>query len=225
MGNPTYLSKTLAAASSTGIGTLSSASPGVATLNTSSFDTQRRVSIASASGTLASATFTITGTRQGTGTVTESITGPTSNVPVATLSDFLSVTSVSASSVINTQAIFGTNTQGSTPWQSVNLDLMLSTIGSALHFSSTTAGMVASIEITMDYPFLTSPQVPGGLPASLNAVPIPFIVSTFSSVSSDLWDIVNLSITPITAWRLLLTSSSTTPGSVNCTTVQSGIAG
>lgn len=227
--NPTYISKTLIAASSTGIGTISSASPAVATLNTSNLDTQRRISIFSASASLAAFSFTITGTRQGAGVVTETITGPTSNTAVATTADFLSVTSIAASCApIATPAIFGTNTQGGTPWQSVNLDLTPIQIGGALVFSTTANGMAASIEITMDNPFLPPPAyVAGGLPYPINAQPAVFVSTAFSSVTSNNSDGINCIgaglLVPIRAWRLTLTSSSSQAGNVNFTAIQAGI--
>lgn len=228
--NPIYISKTLAAASSTGLGTISSASPAVTTLNTSQLDTQRRISIFSASASLASFSFTITGTRQGAGVVTETITGPTSNVAVATSQDYLSVSSILASCApIATPAIFGTNTQGGTPWQSVNKHLTPIQIGGAMVFSSTANGMIGQIDLTMDMPFLPPPaQAPGGLPYPINAVPAVFVSTAFSSATnSNNIDGINVIgaglLVPITAWRMTLTSTSSGAGSVNFTAIQAGI--
>jgi hypothetical protein len=238
MANPTYLSKTLITASSTIVGTLSSASPGVAVLNTASLDTQRRIIIWSASGTLATASFTITGTREGGSgsakgvpasgtTVTETITGPASGTTVSTTQDFLSVTSVSASSVIATMATFGTNTLGGTPWQSVNLHVTPVQIGGAITFSSSANSMVAQVDYTMDSPFTFGTPAPGGLPALINAVPIVFTSTTvFSSAVSNVSGPINFigtATTPIVAWRMTLTSSSSSAGNVNISAVQAGI--
>lgn len=227
MANPVYLSKNLVAASSTGIGIISSA--GVVTLNTSKFDTQRRVTIWSTGATLASATFTVVGTREGAGIVTETITGVTSNAAVATTQDYLSVTAVSVSSVITNQATLGTNTQGGTPWQSVNLHITPVQIGGAIVFTSTANGVIGQIDLTMDNPFLAPPaQVPGGLPYPINAPPAVFTSTAFSSAtnSNDI-DGVNVIgtglLVPITAWRLTITSSSSGAGTVNFTAIQAGI--
>lgn len=227
MSNPTYFSKALAAASSTGIGTLSSASPGVATLNSSNLDTQRRIIIWSTGATLASASFTVTGTRQGAGVVQETITGPTSNTTVVTTQDFLSVTAVSASSVITNTATFGTNTQGGSPWQSVNVHVTPVQIGGQLVFSSTTVGNLGSIEYTMDNPFLPPPAyVAGGLPYPINAQPIAFTSTTFSSASGNTINAINAIgqalLVPIVAWRLTMTSS-TASGTISVTAIQAGI--
>ncbi len=234
MANPVSISKSLAAASSTGIGTLSSASPGVATLNSSSLDTQRRIIIWSTGATLASANFTVTGTREGGGggtgtTVTETITGPASNTVVTTTQDFLSVTTVSASSAIANQATIGTNTVGGTPWQSVNLDLTPIQLGGAITFSSSAVGMSAQIDLTMDNPFSFGTFAPGGTPAPLNNPPIVFVSTLFSTgTSSNHAGAINAIgqalITPIVAWRMTLTSSSTNAGiSANVSVIQAGI--
>jgi hypothetical protein len=232
MANPVYLSKNLVAASSTGIGTISSASPAVTTLNTSQLDTQRRISIFSASASLASFSFTITGTRQGPGIVTETITGPTSNVAVTTTQDFLSVTSILASCApIATPAIFGTNTVGGTPWQSVNLHVTPIQIGCGMHFTSTANSMIGQIDITMDNPFLPAPsQSVGGVPYPLNSPPVVFVSTAFSSANgADNWDAINIvgggggTMVPIVAWRLTLTSSSSGAGTVFVSAAQAGI--
>lgn len=230
MANPIAITKALAAASSTGIGTLSSASPGVATLNTSNLDTQRRIIIWSTGATLASASFTITGTREGGGTLgSETITGPTSNTVVTTTQDFLSVTSVSASSVIANTATIGTNNVGGTPWQSVNLTVTPIQLGGAITFSSSANGMSAQIDLTMDNPFTFTPASPGGLPLPLNQPPIVFVSTLFSTATSTnhagaINAIGQALITPIVAWRMTLTSSSTNAG-VNAvvSVVQAGI--
>lgn len=229
MANPTYVSKNLVAASSTGIGTISSASPAVTALNSSQLDTQRRISIFSASASLAGFTFTVVGTREGAGTVRETITGPTSNVAVATAQDFLSVTSILASCApIATPAIFGTNTTGGTPWQGINLDISPIQVGGAMTFSSTANSLTASVEYTMDNVFLPPPaQVPGGIPYPINTVPTIFTSTTFSSRTSNNADGINVvgtaTLIPFQAWRMTLTSSSSGAGSVNMSVIQAGI--
>lgn len=223
--NVQYLQKTLIAASSTGIGTISSA--GTATLNTSQLDTQRRVTVWSTGATLASASYTVIGTREGGGTLRETITGPTSNAAVATTQDFLSVTSILASSVTTSQATIGTNTQGGTAWKPANVQITPMEIGAALTFSSTANSMVASLEYTMDDPTLCGGiQVQGGAAIPFNAVPISVISTAFSSAAGNTWGRLNLAgsaVIPIGWWRMTLTSSSSGAGSVNAAVVQAGI--
>lgn len=225
--NPQYLQKSLIAASSTGIGTLSSASPGVATLNTSALDTQRRITIWSTGATLASASFTVTGTREGGGPVKETVTGPTSNAAVTTTQDFLTVTSVSASSVIANQVTFGTNTQGGTSWKPANLHITPQEIGCALTFSSTANSLTASMEYTFDDPTLCgAAAVPGGQQIPFDAVPISMISTAFSSATGNTWGRLNVAgaqSVPIGWWRMTLTSSSSGAGNVSAAVIQAGI--
>lgn len=232
MTNPVYVSKNLIAASSNGIATFSSGLTAPTSLNSSGLGTARRIQIAASSGSESGATFTITGTNQGGQTISETLTGPTSNVAVATTQDFLSVSSIVSSSAINSQVIIGTNTQGGTPWQSVNLNISPIQIGAAMVFSSTANSMQAQIDLTMDYPF----QVPavglptGGLPAPINTLPQVFISTVFSSgTAGNTMGILNITSstfitpTPIAAWRLTLTSSSSGAGTVNVAAIQAGI--
>src|SRR5262245_44078618 len=182
MSNPVYVSKNLIAASSNGIATFSSGATS-ATVNSSSLGTARRIQIAASSGSESAATFTITGTNQTGQTISETVTGPTSNVAVATTQDFLTVTSVISSSAINSQVIVGTNTQGGTPWQGVNLGISPCQIAGTMTFSSTANSMAAQIDMTMDYPF----QVPsigqpvGGLPYPIHTPPAVAIPNVSSS--------------------------------------------
>lgn len=232
MSNIIEVTKTLAAASSTGIGTISSASPAVATLNTSSLDTGRRISIWSTGSTLAGFTFTVIGIREGGGPMRETITGPTSNVAVATTQDFLSVSSIlPSSSPLTNVATVGTNTQGGTVWQSVNVFTNPVQLGANLTFSSTANGTLASIEVTGDNPFQDpNGYVPGGIPNDLEVVPISFTSTAFSSVSGNTWESLNIvgpgsgQMVPIRAWRLTITSSSTSATTtVNVDALQAGV--
>lgn len=225
MANPIYVSKNLIAASSTGIGTLSSASPGVATLNSSSLGTQRRVTIWSTGATLASASFTVTGTREGGGVFSETITGPTSNAAVTTTQDFLTVTSVAASSVIANTATIGTNTQGGTAWKPANLHVTPQQLGCQLTLSST--AILVSVEYTMDDPTLCGQAaVAGGSAIPFNAVPVATTSTAFSSVAANTWGLINVAGTqslPIGWWRVTLTSTSSAAGTVNAGVIQAGI--
>jgi hypothetical protein len=139
---------------------------------------------------------------------------------------------VISSSAINSQVIVGTNTQGGTPWQGVNLNISPIQIGGAMVFSSTANSMAAQIDLTMDYPF----QVPqagiptGGLPYPINTVPQVFISNVFSSgTAGNTMGILNITSstyitpTPIAAWRMTLTSSSSGAGTVNFAAIQAGI--
>jgi hypothetical protein len=210
---PIYVQKTLIAASSTGIGTLSSASPGVATLNTSNLDTQRRVIIWSTGATLASATFTVTGRREGGGVIRETITGPTSNTVVATTQDFLSVTSVSASSVINNGATIGTNSVGSSPWKMLNWHAYELNVGLAVIAGSSLPNY--TVEYTYEDPTGVYPSL------STAAGPTPFSITPLAAQTTTLDS--NL-IIPVAAVRLTLNSNSS-GGNTTLVILQTGIGG
>jgi hypothetical protein len=225
--NPVYVSKTLFLASSNGIATLSSGLTAPTSINSSNLDTQRRIQIAASSGSESGAKFTITGTNQSGQIISETLTGPTSIAAVATSQDFLSVTSIISSSAINSQVIIGTNTVGGTPWQGVNLNRVPLSIGAAMTFSSTANSMSAQLDITMDYPWGPFGGA-GGLPAPINSPPTVFQSTHWQSITSNLWDGINVVgsvFVPIAAWRLTLTSSSSSAGNVNVSAVQAGIGG
>lgn len=235
--NPVYVTKTLSAASSTGIASISSGQSSAVTLNSSLLDTQRRVTVWASSNGLTTASFLISGTQEGGAAIFEWLTGPSSTTPVATVQDFLTVTSVTASSALQSQAVVGTNTQGSTPWQSVNVHISPVVIGAYMHFSSTGNGMLGSIEVTMDNVFVPSPQyAPGGiapLHRLIHGASVPpftsWISTAFSSMLGDNWDPINVvgvlggNLIPVYAWRLVLTSSSSSAGDVDVHAIQAGI--
>ncbi len=237
---PQYVQKLLIAASSTGLGTLSTAA--VATINTSNMDTQRRVTAWTTGATAASGTITIIGTREGGTPVRETITGPASNTVIATTQDFLSITSVSASSAFGSIITLGTNTTGGTQWKPINTHTTPIQVGCYLTLSTTS--VIASMEITMDDPttdFYASPTgtgVAGGLVAAGGqAIPYnvpPAIINCvgFSSVQANTFGALGITSSataapgfqvPFWGWRLTLTSSSSTAGNANAAVIQAGI--
>jgi hypothetical protein len=239
---PQYVQKLLIAASSTGLGTLSTAA--VATINSSVLDTQRRITAWTTGATSTSATITIIGTREGGTPVRETITGPTSNAAVATTQDFLSITSVSASSVLGSVITFGTNTSGGTQWKPINTHTTPIQVGCYLTLSSTS--IIASMEITMDDPTTafyagsggSGPSVAGGLVAAggqaipYNVPPAVINCVGFSSVQANTFGALGITSSataapgfqvPFWGWRLTLTSSSSTAGNVNAAVIQAGV--
>jgi len=207
--NPTYVSKTLITASSTGLGTISSA--GVNTLNSSQIDTQRRIIIWSTGATLASADFTIVGTREGGGSLRETISGPSSNTAVATTQDFLSVTSISVSSVITNQATIGTNSVGSTPWRLIDIFATVINVGVAVISPSALTNY--TVEYTYEDPTGTFPTL------SSAAGPTPFIMAALNAKTGTLDSNI---ITPVSAVRLTINSNSTT-GAATMVVLQGGV--
>ena len=228
---PVYVTKTLTTASTNGVGLVSSANPPVITVNTSQLDTQRRITIFATSDSLVTATFTVVGTREGGGSLRETLTGPTSlggTTPmVTTKQDFLSVTAISVSSVISGNAVFGTSSMGGTPWKSANTHITPVQIGGVVSFTSSANSVKASLEYTYDDVTLTSAgTVPGGQVASLNNPPIAVTSTAFSSVdglTAGVLNIAGAAQVPIWGWRLTIASSATAAATVTATVIQAGI--
>ena len=79
----------------------------------------------------------------------------------------------------------------------------------------------------MDYPYAPFGS-PGGLSAPINAVPTVFQSTHWQNLTANNWDAINIAINPggyvpVAAWRLTLTSSSSSAGSVNVAAIQAGI--
>lgn len=234
MANQIYVSKALVAASSNFVGSVSTAATSVITVNSSNMplDTQRRIVFTSTAADTSSLTLTITGTRQGGGTVVESVKGSTAGAGAnaTTTSDFLTVTSIAISSNANVPVLVGTSSVGGTPWQSVNLHVTPPIVGAAMTFVSTAASngsMSAQLDVTLDNPYGPFGGA-GGLPTPTNAVPTVFQSTHWQSITANNWDAINIQVNPggyvpIAAWRLTITSSSSSAGSVNVTAIQAGI--
>ncbi len=219
---PIYVSKLLGAFSSNGIGSISTASPSVVTLNTSNLDTGRRI-VFTSTADASSLTLTFTGKgEQRTASFSEAVKGSTaSGVNATTTSDFISLSSVGVSSNANVPILIGTSSVGGTQWKLTNWHVTALAVGAALTFSSTAAAATGSIEFTMDDPTQTYPN-----PSSA-AVPAVFTSTSHVSTpaSTNSWGIVNSdanSITPIAAWRLTVTSTSTS-ATVAATVMQGDI--
>ena len=219
---PQYLSKSLATPSSTGLGLISSAVPAVATLKTSAFDTQRRIAFWSTNGsTDLSANFTFTGTRQGGGTVVETITGSSAGTAGRTTQDFLTLSSVSISSAMNCSITLGTDTVGSTPWQLVNLSAeIVPSIGIGLTYSATRLSTVIG---WIEYGY----EDPTGTQLNANtsfAVPYPFVSTAFSTATGGTATAGALT-GPIACWRFVINSSYGSSVSVYASAVTIGRGG
>jgi len=210
---PIYVTKNLIAASSTGIGTFSSAATSI-TVNTSNLGTARRIIVWGSSSV--ATTFTIVGTNGEGLPLSEVITGSSIGSAVATTQDFLTVTSVTAAAgVASTAGYIGTNNQGGTPWKVI--DTWRDPINVGFNVTPTSTSVIASFEVTMDYPSYSTAT--GWAGRNPNSGPVATISTACSSVTSD----TNGSISyPFAAWRVTLTSTSSGAGSVNATVIQSG---
>lgn len=217
---PTYISKSLATASSTSVGSISTAAGGTVTLSCATLDTARRISVFSAS--LSGPSYTITGLNQTLNQISEVISPSTTVVSVATtLQDFIKVTSVTLScSVTNSSGGFliGTSSQGGTPWQATDTTRSIFNLAFNIDITSPSTVVVASFEYSMDYPaYDVQSRTWAGQNPTVGPKP------TISSLGSSLTlDGIGSITTPISAWRITLSSSSSSAGSVSAAVVQSG---
>lgn len=224
---PIYVSKTLSAASSNGIGSVSTAVPSVVTLNTSNLDTGRRIVFTSTAADTSSLIIAFTGLgEQRSKVFSESVKGSTAGAGTlaTTTSDFLSVQSISISSNANIPILIGTSSVGGTQWKLANWHISPQILSAGLTFSSTTLSVSGSIEFTNDDPTLVYANPTSG------AVPTVFTSTSHVSGPSSIaptgpaWGAVNNDgavSAPIAAWRLTITSTSS--GSVFASVIQAGI--
>jgi hypothetical protein len=221
---PIYVSKNLVAASSNGIGSISTAVPSVVTLNTSNLDTGRRIIFTSTAADTSSLTLTFTGLgEQRSKAFSESVSGSTAGAGTSatTTSDFLSVSSVTASSNANVPILIGTSSVGGTQWKLSNWHIAPHENCGYLHFSTSANGMQARYDVTLDDPTGTYPNPYFSVPIVFNSTSP---VGTFTSTDA----IGNICVdgnvmSPFTAWRLTITSSSSGAGTVYGTVLQAGI--
>lgn len=222
---PIYVSKNLIAASSNGIGSVSTAATSVVTLNTSALDTGRRIVFYSTADA-STITFTVTGYGdQRAAAFSESVRGSTaSGLAATTTSDFSRLTAVSVSSNANIPFLIGTSSVGGTQWKLTNwYGAPPMQIGAGLVFSTSANGVTGSIEFTMDDPTQVFPN--GSVPTVLFSTTHVSGLSSFAATTTS-WGNVNTDgqvLTPIAAWRLTVTSSSSGAGTVSATVMQAGI--
>lgn len=224
MGWPTTtISKTLLAASSTAIGSISTAAGGTVSLTSATLDTGRRISVFSAS--LSGPTYTITGLTSWGAPIQEVITPSTTVVSVATTTqDFYRVTSVLLSCAITNSSggfVIGTSSQGGTPWQVV--DVTKNPMNLGFQLIPTSSLTQTSFETTMDspyYDFRSNSWLGAAFPTR---GPQGVISSLGSSVIGPSATIGSVS-TPIVAWRITFSSSgSSGTGGTAASVTQLGV--
>ena len=212
-----YAPKSLAAPSTQGVALISTtALSSAVTLYSTNFplDTQRRLTAWSTLGDISGVNFTITGTREGGGIISEVLAGSTTAASslTRTVNDFLTVTSIAVSSVVGGQVNVGTNTWGSTPWKVV--DTTRNPVNLAANLTITASSGITGVnwEYTYDDTFGTYPN-----PSVTN--PTVWISSTISQASSSPQQAA-LTI-PVAAWRLTVVSSIAA-SSATLSVIQSG---
>lgn len=221
MSIPTYVTKNLTTASSTSIGSISTAAGGTVTLSCAILDTARRITVTSAS--LSGGTLTVIGLNQAGNVISEVITPSTTVGSAATTTqDFIKVTSVLLScSLTNSSGglLIGTTTQGGTPWYSVDTVPNPTALSFQIGITSASTVVAASFEYTLDSPQYNNQTNtwPGANPTTGPRVSISSLGSTLTSTNT-----IGLISFPITAWRITATSSSSSAGSVLATVLQSG---
>lgn len=243
-----YISKALTASSSNTLGSFSTAtvtaytSGAGATIGTSSgatattLDTARRIIVWSSAAASDGLRITITGLSESGATISETIVGSSAAGSVKTTTqDFLSITSVSFSSqnTLGAAIHFGTNTQGGTPWKIIDQGTPEPlNFSMALTFNSTISTTLANLEVTLDDPTNTIPAPPRFL-STAPTVQVPFTPVSFiqAFTGSTALSTANAAQTApafgtitsnIAAWRLTLTSSSSTAGGLQATAMQYG---
>lgn len=223
MTQPLYASKSLVTANASNLGSISTVTPAVVTLNSSLFplDTARRIQLSSTTSISSGFFFTITGTIEGGGTKTETIFAST-GAAISTW-DFLTVTSVTvSSSPLASPISIGTNNIGGTPWHVLDYAIG-GPVAGTITFSSSSNGMVGNLEWTLDDPTGTWPIVRPGVS---NPAPVPWGSSgPLTGATGAVQGLVNLEgslYTPAYACRLTITSSSSTAGTVYATILEQG---
>jgi hypothetical protein len=218
---PVLVSKILAAASSTSIGTFSS---GLATtLSCATLDTARRILIwgTSAMGQAVTLTGLNAGLNQISETVQTSTVTATAQAGTATIQDFIKVTSVSFGStagVTSTAAYLGTNSQGGCPWQVVDTCINPINLEFDINITSPSTVVAVSFEYSMDYPEY-DPNARAWDGVNPTGGPRPTISSLGSTVTLDTIGNINF---PVAAWRITVTSTSSGAGSVMTSVTQAG---
>lgn len=238
MADRHFVAKCITPASSNGIGSIAAGQSTTATLNTSALDTARRIAVISSAGSdLSGAYFTITGTREGGGTMTEAILGSTGTTIRMTTQDFLTVTSITASSaLIAGGAMFGTSSRAGTIWYLANRMIapMEYACGITMSSGAVAATAAAFIEHTYDSITGVDPNKfsgAGGSTLSANiGVPSVFQSTSVQNITAasglPFWSPFPSdsfsAYSPFSGWRLTITSTSSA-ATVFADVIQSGV--
>jgi hypothetical protein len=241
------ISKSITASSSNTLGIFSSATTATTYTSGVSFsigttsgsvatnlDTSRRIIVWSSALASDSLLITVTGRNDSGASISEIIHGSTvAGTPIATTQDFLSVTSVSFSSLPNAAIHFGTNTQAGTPWKMFDTNIEQFNFSMQMTFNSTISTTLTNLELTLDDPTQTVSQGARFL-SSTPTIQVPFVPISFipALTGSTALSTANASQTapafgnitaPAIAWRATLTSSSSTAGGVFINAMQYGV--
>lgn len=219
---PIYVSKALAVASSNGLGSVSTAATSVVTLNTSAMDTARRVVFYSTAGS-STVTYTVRGYIEGGGIKYETVIGSsTAGTAATTLWDYTQLISVSVSSNLSIATQIGTSSLGGTPWKVAESFDNPQDIAGMLEFSSSSSGMTAQFDVTMDDPTGTYPDPYHLTPRPFNSTSPVGGNPVATGVAIGALSVDGNTKIPFYAWRMTIGSTAGTTGVVYGTVVQSG---
>jgi hypothetical protein len=241
---PITLTKTLVASSSLALGLFSSAATTAYTSGSSAsvatstgaaataLDTGRRIAIWSTAADMSGLLITLTGQSSAGRPVVETVVGATASGRVReTIQDFAIVTAVSFSSQnpINAALHIATSSHAGTPWTVTDTWRDPFNLAAQITLSATNNSMSANFECALDDITQTVPQAVRTISSDGSTpmpwYPLPFISqqagSTFISTAIDAVTMGNITA-PISAWRVTLTSSSSTAGAAGVTVLQSG---
>jgi hypothetical protein len=244
MAQQVTLTKSLVASSSLALGLFSSAATTLYTSGSSAavgtstgsvataLDTGRRIAVWSTAADMSGLLITLSGLTSGNDALVETVVGATASGLVReTKQDFAVVNSVAFSSQnpIAAALHIATSSHGGTPWITTNTWADPFDLSAQITLSATGNSMSANFECCLDDITQTVPQqvrTVSSTPATVIPwFPLPFISqvpgSTFISTAIDAVTLGNIP-TPIAAWRVTLTSSSSTAGTMGVTVLQSG---
>lgn len=242
MAQPITLNKSITTSSSGMLGWFSSGtvlytSGSSAAIGTSSgsvatlLDTGRRISVWSSAAASDSLIVTITGVSDGGDVVTESILGSSAAGAVRTTQqDFQSITSITFSSSLNVRMNIATSSQAGTPWITTNSWANPFDLTAIITLTSTANSAKANFECTLEDITQIGVQGPNKLLSSSNPrvvpwYPTPFISqvagSTYVSTAIDAVT-TGYFTSPISAWRVTLTSSSSNAAQMGVSVLQAG---
>src|SRR6516165_2576275 len=241
MAQQQVLTKTLTTSSSGMLGFFSSGavlytSGSSAAVGTSSgsvgtlLDTGRRIIVWSSAAASDSLTITLTGLSSGGDLMSETIVGSSAAGSVrTTVQDFYQVTAITYSSSLNVRMNVGTSSRAGTPWITANIWATPFDLTAVVTTTTSSNSILTNFECTLDDITQTVPS-PSRSWSSNQALTVPFYPapfisqsagSTFVSSTGGLIASGNIT-TPISAWRITLTSSSSNAGTVGVTVLQSG---
>ena len=224
MGWPaTNVTKSLSLASSTSIGSISTANGGTVTLSCTTLDSARRITVTSAS--LSGPTYVVFGRQVANGPIISETIIPSTTVGSAatTVQDFIQVTAVTLSCAITNSSgglLIGTSTQGGTQWYPV--DTTRNPVNLSFQLTPTSSLTATSFEYSQDAANYNPRTGLWDNCAAPTRGPLPTISSLGSSVIGPATT-AGFITTPIVSWRITFTSCSSALGSVGASVLQSGV--